>query len=625
MATLPCENGGGSLNNTDNNNTTITPYVAPDLCKGSWEITSLTPDQCAVNDQLRQESYIAESLNISGAPINIFKLLGVHEQGNGSLLNKGSIFASQSYPGYPSSNVNTGATWRSLEVGSSVANVAYIGLDFGIKRLPTGESEYKPNAPKWTNVGSINITQANTPNEFARQVKVEIADGDCNFESPVFSGVGDGTLTVTTLGLDAAQSNITILANNANNFTVFLGLPNGSTVVLGQAEVNIQFNSPSINFLISGGVIPFTAGDMFSIKVNYVWKRIGIFNLIQSPNPQTLNLQFTRMAKAIRVIPILFSGSGNWEVTNFDVLDSIPTDINNIQDLFFNENRDRDYALDPTMMKVQYTPADSISDLAKFGLSILDQYAFTASFATMVSTLGRPIVAGDIIEVTPEVQYDQNLKPIRKFLEVTDTGWAAEGFSTAFKPTLFRFSASPALPSQETRDIFGTIDTQQYLMADSVLSGNVPPPLDTTPLSQLEEIIKNATDKVPEIGSDEGRNIKVPVPKSAPPANLKGNPSIDTIVPKPSIHIEDGLPPGGEAYGEGYKLPDAGTNTDGDYFRLYYALETKIAPRLYRYSSIKNRWIFLEQDRRGDYSSHKPSVRAILESPTRQSLGKKTT
>jgi hypothetical protein len=164
------------------------------------------------------------------------------------------------------------------------------------------------------------------------------------------------------------------------------------------------------------------------------------------------------------------AAAGSWEVLNFDVVDSAPTDHNNIQDLFYNENRDRDYAKTPLTLKAQYNIADSITDLSKFGINILDQYSFVCSFAVMVSLLGRPLVVGDIIEVVPELQYDQNLKPVRKFLEVTDVGWASVGFSSAWVPTLYRFSAQQAMPSQETRDIFGTMDTQKFLTPDDFFS-----------------------------------------------------------------------------------------------------------------------------------------------------------
>jgi hypothetical protein len=322
----------------------------------------------------------------------------------------------------------------------------------------------------------------------------------------------------------------------------------------------------------------------------------------------------------------MFTGTGSWEVSEFDVRDSVPTDINNIQDLFFNENRDRDYADSPITLRVQFNPADSTSDLSRFGINILDQYSFTASFNSMVQLLGRPIVVGDIIEVVPEMQYDHNLNPVRKFLEVTDTGWASEGFGPQWQPMLYRFQAQQALPSQETRDIFGSLNTQKYLLSDDLLQFNNQ--LDTTPLTQTEEIIKIAADAVPEVGSDDLIvTVGQPLKAALPSANAKGQPEAVAQQPFPAgpqgPHIEDGLPSNGEPYGEGYKLPEAAGVSDGDYFRLYYAPETKIPPRLYKFSAIKNRWIFMETDRRGDYSSHRPSVRNILQSDTKQSLKKK--
>ena len=332
--------------------------------------------------------------------------------------------------------------------------------------------------------------------------------------------------------------------------------------------------------------------------------------------------------RAVRITPTIFSGTDSWEISNVDFLDSAPTNINNIQDLFFNENRDRDYAIAPLLIKAQYDPTDSANDLSRFGLGLLDQYSFTVSFATMVQTLGRPIVTGDILEITPELQYDQNLKPVRKFLEVTDTGWSSAGFSTHWKPTVYKFSAQQALPSQETRDIFGTMDTQKYLVADTILGDDVAEQLDITPLTITEEIIKNANDAVPERGDKAVQKTLKPISHPLPPVNPKGQPAAITQQPAPAgkqnLYVEDGLPKSGEPYGEGYKLPDVATISDGDYFRLYYAPETRIAPRLYRYSMVKNRWIFVEQDRRGDYSTHKPSMQAILQSDTRVGLGKKT-
>jgi hypothetical protein len=629
--TLPCENGAGSINNpngsavqTGLNNPALAPYIAPSLPSGEWELNSINPDLCEQNDQLRQETYVAEALRISGAPINLYKLLGVHEQGTGSILSEGSVIASMAYPGFPITGINS-TSWKSFQTGAAVAANAYVGIDFGIKRLVNLRTEYAPEKAKWTKVGALQITQANTPNEFARQVKVEIADGSCEVIDPLYSGLGNGSISFNGFGPNATRCTVSIVAISSSAFTVHASMPDGSTLQLNNAFVGVPFLSTIINVTLEQGVAPFAIGDMFTIAVNYVWKRIGIFNLVQSPLPQTLGFKTPLTVKAVRIVPTLFQGSGNWEVLALDVLDSAPTDINNIQDLFFNENRDRDYSVEPILMKMQYSPADSMSDLSRFGLSILDSYSFTVSFVTMVQQLGRPIIVGDIVEVIPEMQYDHNLKPVRKFLEVTDTGWASEGFSTTWRPTVYRFSASQATPSQENRDIFGTIDSQKYLIADSVLNNGVADQIDVMPLASMEEIMKEAADAVPERGSDDGTTMgPVPYPVKPQSSTPKGNPPPQGPHGTLNGYIEDGLPKGGEPYGEGYALPDLTTAHDGDFFRLNYAPHLNIAPRLYRYSMVKNKWLYLETDRRADYSSHKPSVRNILQSATKQSINKKT-
>ena len=611
-----------NCNGTVNSGTPLPSYVPQELCVGSWQLNSLNPDACELNDRKRQESYIAEVLNISGAPINIYKLLGIHEQGNGSLLSDAVLFSTSAYPGHPLTGVNSGGTWRSSAQGTGIPGAAWIGASFGPK-LHNGQPAYAPNKPKLLEVGAVTLTQSTDPNRWAKQVRLDISDGACKAREPVYSGTGNGSLSIRSVGVNATQCTVTLIAVSSLEFEIYVS---GISGVFGFATVGEAFNSTILNFSIIPGSAPYSAGDMFTVVIDYEWKRAGIFNLVQSPLPQTLGLKSTVLANAVRIVPTMFTGSSSWEVLAFDVRDSAPTDINNIQDLFFNENRDRDYADSPITLRVQFNPADSTSDLSRFGINILDQYSFTASFNSMVKLLGRPVVVGDIIEVIPEMQYDHNLRPVRKFLEVTDTGWASEGFSPQWQPMIYRFQAQQALPSQETRDIFGTINTQKYLLSDDLLQFNNQ--LDTTPLTQTEELIKVASDAVPEIGSDDqittvGQPLKIAIPS----VNEKGQPEAVKQQSVPNgpqgIYIEDGLPSNGEPYGEGYKLPETAGASDGDYFRLYYAPETKIPPRLYRFSTVKNRWIFMETDRRGEYSSHRPSVRNILQSETKQGLKKK--
>lgn len=692
MATLPCEEGAGSLNNPNGsveqlgtNNPALKPYTTPDIQIGEWQISTLTPDDCANQDQLRQETYVAESINVAGAPLNIFKLLGVHEQGDGSLtkyehtqaspsttwtishklgeivsavvtsngqtvvptsiastpftitltfasaiagtaqLTARNLISSTPLPGSPVSAINSGGSfWKSIQTGQS-ATTSYVGVDFGIKRLTNERSQYEPQKPKFTVVGSINITQSNNPNEFARQLKVEITDGTVQVGNITrSSGAGNGQISSLSLGSDAAQGSVLLIATSTNYFEVLFTSQNGTTSSLGVLEVGKTFNSVVINLKLNEGTVPFSTGDTIQIDVSYQWKRAGLFSVQQSPDPQVLSFSSPLHVKAIKISPSLFTGSGSWAVSQLEFFSNTKTDINNIQDMFFGENRDRDYDKKPVLIKAQYTPSDSIADLSKFGLNILDQYSFTAAFSTIVKALGRPIVVGDIIEVIPEMQYDQNLKPIRKFLEVTDTSWAAEGFSTMWKPTLVRFAAQQALPSQETRDIFGTVDTQKYLVADSILTDGRGEQIDLTALTQLEELRSEVQNKVPEIGSDDNNSVGGAMIKSPlPPRNEKGQPQPVTAQTRQGLYIEDGLPPNGLPYGEGFKLPETTSISDGDYFRLYYPPETKIPPRLYRFSALKNRWIYQETDRRGEYSSYKPTVRSILQSENKQSLKKK--
>lgn len=624
-----CDDAAGSLNNPNGspeqlgtNNPDLKPYTLPDYERGIYEISGLSLDSCAANSQKLQDSYVAESLRISGAPINVFKLLGVHEQGNGSVLNKGNLISSSPYPGYPVSQILSGGVWKTFQAGNDVVvNSCFIGIDFGNILQESGTSAYAPIKPNMMKVGCIMLRQANNSQRFSRQVRVEISDGACEVINSNFSGSGEGNLTVQSINQNAIPG-IVIIEKVSQGFRVVF---NG--VVQGFCSIDTVFNCPYISFTISE-IAQFLLGDTFTIQIGYSWKRLGIFNLSQSSEYQTINFNYSIKAKAIRILPTLFSGNENWEILGIDFLDSPATAIDNIQDIFFNENRDRDYSKIPVMIKAQYSPTDSSSDLSRFGLNILDQYSFNVSFSSMVRDLGRPIVTGDIIEVVPEMQYDHNLKPVRKFLEVTDTGWASEGFSPYWKPTVFRFSAQQALPSQETRDIFGTIDTQKYMLPDEILANDrVSKQIDITPLSALEEAVKDAKMAVPEIGSAFETEVISGIVKNASPAkNEKGQPqAAPSVKSSQKSYIEDGLPPDGLPYSEGFKLPESTDASDGDYFRLNYPPETKIPTRLYRFSALKNRWIYQETDRRGEYSSHKPSVRAILESETKQGLGKKTT
>ncbi len=314
----------------------------------------------------------------------------------------------------------------------------------------------------------------------------------------------------------------------------------------------------------------------------------------------------------------MFNGSNAnepWEVFKLELLDFEATSIDNIQDVFFLENRDRDYAQSSVTLRCQYQPFDPIGDLGKFGFSILDQYAFTVAFSSMIEKLGRPIIIGDIIEVCPETAYDQNMNLVKKYLEVTDAGWSAEGYSPGWTPLLYRFTAQQLIPGQEHRDIIATVDKAKYGVDDSDFFKEIQQ-ISIGNQTSSENIAKEAANAVPERGAD---------PQEIASGTSQYQPATSPGTERGSydgrdLLIEDGLPPDGQPYGEGYKLPDMDTAQDGDYFRLNYAPEMNVPARLYQFSLYKRKWIYIETDRRGEYSSHKPSAQKMLNSSTSQSL-----
>jgi len=590
-----------------------TPYVPPDLCTGTWRIGE--DDPCSQNDGKTAEGYAAEALEISGALINVFKLLGVHEQGllidltgSGYPLSSGSAGGSNVANAFDA----TPATWTSSQVGSAVTSApAYLGYYFGTKKTSMNTEKYAPPQPIMQHITTVKIQQGALAANRVLQARIERATGALTMSSVGFTGTGNGTLTNSKLGFKPSAGQILIVATSPTTFDVM----SSSTGPLGTATVGTAFGSNSIVFTINVGTIPFVIGDTFSITLGLDWKRVDVVNLPNTANLETINVRPSSPAPYWRIVPLMFAGtaSDSWEVNKLELLDYQATSIDNIEDTLFLENRDRDYSQISIPLKAHYSPFDAVGDLGKFGISILDQYIFTVSFAKMVELLGRPIIVGDVIEVTPELQYDQHLLPVKKYLEVTEAGWAAEGFTPGWRPVLYRFQAQQLLPSAEHKDLFGTPEQQKYAVDDSTFFAGIGQ-LETTPLTVTEDLGQQAVDAVPERGQD-------------PQEIASGIPKIPTKIPGGigeydgrDTYIEDGLPPDGLPYGEGYKLPELTAAADGDYFRLNYPINLKIPPRLYRFSLYKNKWLYLETDRREEYISHKPSIAKIMRSPTRRSL-----
>lgn len=586
-----------------------------DTCVGTWRLQSDNP--CGANDSILANQYVVETLEISGAPINVFKLLGVHEQGKLIDLT-GNGFPIQGGTSADTSVTNAfvvgNGTWKSSQVGSQVTLApAYIGYDFGTKKTSQGNEKYRPGQPVLNRISSLRIQQSTSQLRRASQLRIDRSDGSLSVKNLNYVGTGNGILFNVQGGLDAGEDRILVTAISSSQFQVV----SAKLGFIGFADIGKQFLSMSCQFTISAGSTPFVVGDMFMFELTLNWLRVDIVNLPDNDGINLISFKNSVPSRYWRFVPLMFQGTSVgefWEIVRLELLDYEQTSIDNVQDIFFLENRDRDYAQSSVTVRCQYSPFDPLGDMGKFGFNILDQYAFTCAFSSMVEKLGRPIIIGDVLEVCPESAYDQNMNIVKKYLEVTDAGWSAEGYSPGWTPLIYRFTAQQLIPSQEHRDIIKTVEKQKYSIDDSEFFSNIAPVV-TGNLTSSENIEQMAKDAVPELGADtseiaSGMSQYTPNPIKPKDGSYDGR----------DLYIEDALPPDGAPYGEGYKLPDMDSCQDGEYFRLNYPPELKVPARLYQFSLYKRKWIYIETDRRAENSSHKPSMQKIFTSNTAKSL-----
>ncbi len=138
------------------------------------------------------------------------------------------------------------------------------------------------------------------------------------------------------------------------------------------------------------------------------------------------------------------------------------TSEQNIQDLLFLENRDRKYDSSVYTLRGIYQVSDNDFDLKQFGIFLsTDTVLMTFHLNDVIATLGRKIMAGDVLELPHLVDYyplDTDIPiALRRYYVVQEVVFAAEGFSMTWWPHLIRVKLTPLVDSHEYADIIDNI------------------------------------------------------------------------------------------------------------------------------------------------------------------------
>ncbi len=348
---------------------------------------------------------------------------------------------------------------------------------------------------------------------------------------------------------------------------------------------------------------------------NKTWYGVAIVTLPDNDLLNTISFKQSTPSRYWRLRPIIFNGQecDSWGVQALEMHEYAATDISNIQDKILMENRDRDYNQQAILLRGYYDMVQANTDLQRFGIEVQASYSIKVNFNACVALLGRPLVIGDVLELPSEQQYNSNLEPIKRYLEISDVTWDPSSYTPGYLPLLLLVTALPALASQETQDIFGDLATK----VDS--SGLFE---DGTKLwqdfSNVDQAIraKSLLD-VPERGSEGSNTIREFEDFELAAAALAGVPQIRKLgFNRNSYQVEDALPQNDQPYTEGPIFPT--TPQDKEYHRLTYeGLSKDVPARLYRYSGVKSRWIFLETDRRQEFNQQKHILEEYTTSPTK--------
>lgn len=133
------------------------------------------------------------------------------------------------------------------------------------------------------------------------------------------------------------------------------------------------------------------------------------------------------------------------------------TNVTNIQDMLFLENRDRKYDTEIYRIRGHYNVQNIDFNLSQFGLFIDNDVLFmTVHINDFIKYVGRKPISGDVFELPHLVdQFALNEGDIGlpRYYVVEDVGRASEGFSATWYPHLYRLRCKKMTGGQQFADV----------------------------------------------------------------------------------------------------------------------------------------------------------------------------
>lgn len=350
------------------------------------------------------------------------------------------------------------------------------------------------------------------------------------------------------------------------------------------------------------------------------WFGVDVITVPQNTERNMVAIKQSVPSRMWRLKPVEH-GTDRWIVDTLELFEFAQTDIANIQESpLFQENRDRSYCVNPVKMKIYYDLIDINTELARFGIDLPSAtLTMTTHFGETVRLLGRGFVIGDVIEIPSELQFTSDMKIVRKYVEISDVSWSTKGYTPGWTPLFQRITSRPMLAKQETLDIIGSLEPNIGANGDGFNSMDTL--FSTLPFEAAENIQIAADTMTQQIGVDEQVVADI---GEIPPQHIQAAADHGINLGKITSdytkqgHVRTAMPPAGTKPAmfttgdESAGFPENPKNNQ--YHRLTYESHTteKIPPRLYRYSKVKNRWVYLETDERWAQQTNKTRLKSYL-------------